>query len=139
MTKWRVLATASIWLVLSVSLWATGARPAVVVLAGIVAVGAALVVSVIDVSNGISDTGWPKLRENDHAKQSDQWVVALRHQMIGARHTGSTELHDRLVSLVDDHADQRLTPTLQALSTSSPRRLGSLRSLDKIITDIEAL
>lgn len=139
MTKWRVLATASIWLVLSVSLWATGARPAVIVLAGIVAVGAALVVSVIDVSDGISDTGWPTPRGNDRVEKGDQWVTTLRHQMIGARHTDSTELHDRLVSLVDDHADRRLTPTLQALSTSSPRRLGSLRTLTKIITDIEAL
>ncbi len=139
MTGWRLLATASIWLLLSVSLWATGARPAVVVLAGIVAVGAALVVSVIDVSDGISGTGWPKPRGHDRVEKSDQWVMTLRHQMIGARHTGSTELHDRLLSLVDDHAGQRLTPTLRGLSTSSPRRLGSLRTLDKIITDIEAL
>ncbi len=139
MTAWRVLTTASIWLVLSVALWATGARPAVVVLAGIVAAGAALVVSVIDVADGISDTGWPKPRDNGRMEQRDQWAMTLRHQMIGARHTDSTELHERLVSLVDDHADQRLTPTLRTLSTSSPRRLGSLRTLDKIITDIEAL
>jgi len=62
MRPWGVLATASIWLVLSLSLWATGSRPAVIVLAGIVIVGAALVVSVVDVARDIGDTGWSRPR-----------------------------------------------------------------------------
>jgi len=139
MTVWRMLAAASIWLVLSLSLWATGSRPAVIVLAGVIAAGASLVVSVIDVTRGITDTGWSRPRSSGRPRDGDPRVTQLRHQMIGARQFGSTELRDRLVSLVDDRADQALTPTLRDLLTGSPRRLGSRRTLAQTITDIEAL
>jgi len=154
MKLWGVLATASIWLVLSLTLWATGSRPAVIVLAGIVVVGAALVVSVVDVARDIGDTGWSRPRITTRPIDGDQRVTQLRHQMAGARKTDSSELHDRLVSLVDDRlivhhgihrsehpllANQTLTPALRVLLTGSPRRLGSRRTLDQTITDIEAL
>jgi len=154
MRPWGVLATASIWLVLSLSLWATGSRPAVIVLAGIVIVGAALVVSVVDVARDIGDTGWSRPRITNRPINDDQRVTQLRHQMAGARQTDSSELHDRLVSLADDRlivhhgihrseqpllANRALTPTLRALLNRSPRRLGSRRTLDQTITDIEAL
>ena len=154
MKLWRVLATSSIWLVLSLSLWVTGSRPAVIALAGIVVVGAALVVSVLDVARDIGDTGWSRPRNTTRLSGNDQRAIQLRHQVAGARQTDSTALHDRLVSLVDDRlivrhgihrseqpvlADQALTPTLRALLTGSPRRLGSRRTLNQTITDIEAL
>jgi len=77
MRPWGVLATASIWLVLSLSLWATGSRPAVIVLAGIVIVGAALVVSVVDVARDIGDTGWSRPRITNRPINDDQRVTLL--------------------------------------------------------------
>lgn len=154
MTLWRVLITASIWLVLCLLLWVTDAHPAVVALAGIVAVGAALILSVIDVARDIGDTGWPQVRSNSRPTEGDQWVRQLGSQMTGARQIGSTALHHRLVTLldarlsvphdVDRHeppmlAEHVLTPALHDLRTGSPRRLGSRRALEQIITDIEAL
>ena len=154
MKLWGVLATVAIWLVLSLSLWVTGSRPAVIVLAGIVVVGAALVVSVVDVARDIGDTGWSRPRTTTRLGDGDQRVIQLRHQMTSARHTDSSELHDRLVSLVDDRlsvhhgihrsdqpllANEALTPTLRALLNGSRRRSGSRRTLERTITDIEAL
>ena len=144
----------SLWLVLCLSLWVTDARPAVLALAGVVAFGAAVVLSVIDVATGIGDTGWPRVRTSSRPPDDDQWVRQLRAQVAGARQTGSTELRDRLVALVDArvHAplaagidqrpgitDRALTPALRELRVGSPRRLGSPRTLEQIITDIEAL
>ncbi|MDP2293522.1 MAG: hypothetical protein Q8M22_20265 [Actinomycetota bacterium] len=148
MTRWRILATVSIWLVLCLSLWITDARPAVVALAGVVAVGAALVLSVLDVATGIGDTGWPRVRTSSRSNDDDRWVQQLRAQVAGARRTGSTELRDRLVALTDarlstppdtERKQRTLTPALRGLQVGSPRRLGSPRTLEQIITDIEAL
>lgn len=154
MTRWRALVSASIWVLLCLSLWVTGSRPAVIALAGIVAVGASVVVSIIDVSKDIGETGWPPARTNNRVREGDQWVMQLRFQMAGARQTVSTELRDRLVALVDDRliinhnihrteqpmiASQALTPTLRDLLTGSPRRLGSRRVLERTLTDIEMM
>jgi hypothetical protein len=136
------------------SLWVTDARPAVLALAGIVAAAAALALSVIDVARDIGDSGWPRKRASNRPTEGDQWVRQLRSQMTGARQTGSTVLRDRLVFLldarlsvpldIDRHAppmfsERAQTPTLRDLRTGSPRRLGSLRTLEQIINDIEAL
>lgn len=154
MTLWRVFGAASSWLVLCLSLWATDSRPAIVALAGVVAVVAAMMLTVMDVARDIGDTGWPQVRRKSRPSEGDQWVRQLRSQMIGAQQTGSTELHARLVTLIDarmsgphDDAsnatsvatDHALSPALRDLQTGASRRLGSLRTLEHIITDIEAL
>ena len=141
MTWWRAGTAASIWLVLCVSLWMTGSRPAVVALAGVVAVGTVVLLSVVDGTSATNDTGWSHHDMRDSPEDDDQWTIQLRHQLTGARMTGSTELHQRLVSLVKDRrsADQPLSPVLRDLLTGSPRRLNSRRTLELTITHIEAL
>lgn len=128
MNRLRVLTTVSIWLVLCLALWLTNSQPAVIALAGIVGVGAALVVAVVDVATGIGDTGWSRPAAAIPQRADDPWVTQLRHEMIGARRTGSTVLRDRLVSLVDD----------DRLLALAPRQFGSRRTIERIITEIEA-
>jgi len=150
----RLLVAAFIWLVLCASLWATDSRPAVVALAAVVAVSTTLVVLTADMARNIGDTGWPPPRQSVQQDDGDPWITQLRYQMAGAGQTGSTELHERLVSLVDDRlrihhhidrleqpaaANRVLSPTLRDLLTGPPRRLSSGRTLQRTITEIEAL
>lgn len=130
MTRIRFVVGGSVWLVLCVSLWLTDSRPAVVALVGVVGVGVASVVAIIDIATNIGDTGWPRAVSRRAPTQADQWATQLRHQMIGARRTGSRDLHDRLAALAPAHP---------ALLADSPRRLGSPRTVERIVADIEAL
>ena len=57
MTRWRALVTVCVWLVLSVSLAATNARPAVLVLAGIVAAVSAVILVGVDLLNTVIRIG----------------------------------------------------------------------------------
>lgn len=141
MRSTRVLIVGLIWLVLCLSLWFTDSNPAVIALAAVVTLGAALVLSVVDVVSNVGDTGWSPPRRRNYQDDGDPWATQLRSQMAGARQTGSTELHDRLVALVDDRhtAGQPLTPALRELLDGSPSRLASRRTLLQTITEIEAL
>lgn len=141
MTMFRAITGLSIWLAVSVSLWITNSRPAVFVLAGVVALGVALVGTLIDSTRATVDTGWSRLDVRDPPTASDPWTIQTRHQLSAARTSGSTELRDRLVALVNDRRDvgQPLTPVLDDLVTGSPKRLGSWRTLEQTISEIEAL
>lgn len=155
MTRVRALVTLCAWLVLSVSLAATDARPAVLVLGGIVAVVAAVIVVMLDLSDAISRVEWTQRRHVYlSTRGSDPRVASLHRELYQARWFGSTELRDTLVGLVNDrllahrHIDattdpaaamEVLTPSLRGL-VASPRRAGtSVRELHRILTDIEAL
>ena len=154
MTRWRALATVCAWLALSVSLAATNARPAVLVLAGIVAVVSAVLLVMFDLSNSVIQVGWTRPRqERRSTRGSDPRVNSLRTQLYDARWFGSAELRGTLVDLVDDrllahrHIDratdpaaamEALTPTLRQL-VAAQRPVVAVRQLGSVITDIESL
>ena len=152
MTRWRALATVCAWLVFSVSLAASNAHPAVLLLAGIVAVVSAVILVVVDLSHAVIRVRWTRPRQGRRSiRGSDPRVSSLRTQLYDARWFGSAELRRTLVDLVDDrllahrHIDRAtdpaaamelLTPTLRHLVAN---QRPAVRQLDRIITDIESL
>lgn len=142
------------WLVLSVSLAATNAQPAVLVLAGIVAVVSAVILVMFDLSNAVIRVGWTRPRQvRRSTRGSDPRVSSLRTELYDARWFGSAELRGTLVDLVDDrllahrHIDratdpaaamEALTPILRHL-VAAQRPAAAVRQLGRIITDIESL
>ena len=154
MTRWRALVTVCVWLVVSVSLTASNARPAVLVLAGIVAVVSAVILVMVDLSNTVIRVGWTRPRQARRSTRgSDPRVNSLRTELYDARWFGSAELRGILVDLVDDrllahrHIDratdpaaamEALTPTLRHL-VAAQRPAVAVRQLGRIITDIESL
>jgi hypothetical protein len=148
------LVTVGVWLVVSVSLAASNARPAVLVLAGIVAAVSAVILVLFDLSNAVIQVEWTRPRQvRRSTRGSDPRVSSLRTQLYDARWFGSAELSGTLVDLVDDrllahrHIDratdpaaamEALTPTLRHL-VSAQRPAVAVRQLDRIITDIESL
>jgi hypothetical protein len=153
-TRWRALAMVCVWLVFSVSLAATNARPAVLVLAGIVAVVSAVILVMVDLSHAVIRVGWTRPRQvRRSTRGSDPRVSSLRTELHDARSFGSAELRGTLVDLVDDrllahrHIDRAadpaaamevLTPTLRHL-VAAQRPAVAVRQLGRIITDIESL
>lgn len=143
-----------VWLVLSVSLAATNAQPAVLVLAGIVAVVSAVILVMFDLSNAVIRVGWTRPRQvRRSTRGSDPRVSSLRTELYDARWFGSAELRGTLVDLVDDrllahrHIDratdpaaamEALTPILRHL-VAAQRPAAAVRQLGRIITDIESL
>lgn len=154
MTRWRALVMVCAWLVLSVSLAATNAQPAVLVLAGIVAVVSAVILVMFDLSNAVIRVGWTRPRQvRRSTRGSDPRVSSLRTELYDARWFGSAELRGTLVDLVDDrllahrHIDratdpaaamEALTPILRHL-VAAQRPAAAVRQLGRIITDIESL
>ncbi len=155
MTRSQALIALSSWLALSVALAAAGARPAVIVLFGIVAVVAVVIVVVLDMLEETAAIDWHQQRSHRRVIPGvDHRVRALRDQLYGARSLGSEELRVALVELVDDrllvhrHIDRAtdpdaaiaaLTPTLRRLVGGDRRSGIPVRELDRIVTDIEAL
>ena len=155
MTRRRALGTAAAWLVLSILLTIGGARPAVAVIAGIVAAVAALFFVMVDLSHEVTSHHWHRRSRGPRFEPgSDRWGLKVRQQLNRAERFGSTELSDVLVRLVDDRllehrsidrasdeaaANLALTPTLRRLVGEPRYRITGLRDLDRIVADIEAL
>ncbi|MGZ4772325.1 MAG: hypothetical protein ACXV3B_06540 [Ilumatobacteraceae bacterium] len=155
MTHWRALATVFVWLVLSVSLAATNARPEVLVLGGVVAVVSAVILVMLDLAKTVSRIAWTRRRQVYRSTRgSDPRVSSLRTQLYDARWFGSAELRGTLIDLVDDRllahrnidratdpaaAVEALTPTLRHLVAGPQRPAVAVRQLRRIITDIESL
>jgi len=149
------LIAVSAWLILSVALAAGDARPSVIVLFGIVSIAAAVIVVVLGLPEATGAMEWRRPRDARRATQGvDQRVSSLRNELYSTRGLGSDDLHGALVELVDDrllvhrHIDratdpaaamEALTPTLRRLVDGPRRRGTSVRELDRIVTDIEAL
>ncbi|MGB8859995.1 MAG: hypothetical protein WCC60_12100 [Ilumatobacteraceae bacterium] len=155
MTRRRVLVTMGSWATLVVSLWVSHSRPAVLVLGGLVAALAATVFVLIDLSSGISRMEWTRRSSAPGSSGvRDRRVESLHRQARGAWWTGSTQIDDTLVELVDDRllahhridrgadpgaAGEMLTPTLRRLVAGPRRQTAAVRELRQILTDIEAL
>jgi hypothetical protein len=153
-TRWRALVMVCVWLFFSVSLAVSNARPAVLVLAGTVAVVSAVVLVMVDLSRGVIRVRWTRPRQvRRSTRGSDPRVSSLRTELHDARWFGSAELRGTLVDLVDDrllahrHIDRAtdpaaamevLTPTLRHL-VAAQRPAVAVRQLGRIITDIESL
>ena len=151
-TAW---AAGLVWLALSAVLWAIGARPAVPVLAGLVAVVAAGIAVVRDLGGRVVPLTWTTRPDRHRTTSSaDRRVATLHTQLERDRRFGSTDLRDTLVALVDDRllahrsidratdpaaALDALTPALAELVSGPARPVTSLRELHRIVTDIEAL
>jgi hypothetical protein len=154
-TRRRALVTLGVWLVLSVALGATHARPAVVVIGAIVGVVSAATFVMFDLLHAVMPLDWTRRpHANRSTRVSDQWAASLRTQLGQAKQFGSTELRDTLVDLVDDrllvnrHIDRAtdpvaamdaLSPPLRRLVAEPPRPVTSWRELRHIVTQIEAL
>ena len=155
MTRWRALVTLCVWLVLSVSLAATNARPEVLVLGGVVAVVSAGILVMLDLAKTVSRIGWIRRRQVYRSTRgSDPRISSLRTQLYDARWFDSAELRGTLVDLVDDRllahrnidratdpaaAMEALTPTLRQFVAGPRRSAVAVRQLDRIVTDIESL
>lgn len=151
----RALVVVGAWLVLVGSLWASDSQPALIAFAGIVAAFAAVVFAGVDVGSGMQRVEWTTSNpRRPAAAEHDPRVNYLRHRVQAAWLTGSTEISDTLVELVDDRlrahhridrathpqaADQLLTPTLRRLLSGPRRQTATPRELERILTDIEAL
>lgn len=155
MTRRRLLTATSVWAVLSLTLWASGSRPAVIVLGGIVAIASAVILVLVDVTGAVARVRWTKRTDQPGpARGEDPRVSLMRHQVRAAWLTGSTQLSETLVDLLDDRlssnlhierstnsaaADRILTPSLRRLVSGPRRQTATVRELRQILTDIEAL
>ena len=155
MTRLRVIGTVAVWFALSVLLAIAGARPAVVVIAGVVAVVATLTFLTVDLFHAVTSLHWSRRHRGLRFEPgSDQWGLKVRQQLHRAERSGSTELSDALVRLVDDRlvahhgidrardealAHRILSPALRRLVCHPPPHIAGVRDLDRIVTEIEAL
>mgnify|MGYP001171027980 FL=1 len=155
MRRWRVLAALGVWAALVVALWVSDARPAALVLGGVVAVLATAVFVLVDLVAGISRVQWTQRSQSSNASaRLDRPVESLRRQARSAWLTGSTQVNDTLVELIDDRllahhridrranpvlANETLTPALRHLVAGHRRPVTAARDLRQILTDIEAL
>jgi hypothetical protein len=153
-TRWRALAMACVWLALSVSLAATDAHPAVLVLAGIIAVVSVVIVAMLELSHAVIPVRWTRPGQvRRSTRGSDPRVSSLSTELHDARWFASAELRRTLIDLVDDrlmakrHIDRATDPAaaMEVLSPSlrhlvaARRPAVALRQLSRIITDIESL
>lgn len=155
MTRTQAALTAGVWLLLSVGLWAIGSRPAVAVLAGIVAVLAVGLVVLNELVDETIPVEWTRAYDGPSSgRRVERSLTPLRNQLDLARRYRSPDLHLTLVELVDDRllahhridraadpaaADAVLTPALARLVAGPPRAVSSPRELRQLLTDIEAL
>jgi len=147
-TRSQALVALSVWLVLSVALAATDARPSVIVLFGIISIVTVVIVVVLDLPDRTVTIEWHRPRGRPQSTRGvDQRVSALRDQLHTAGWLGSNELvddrllvHRRIDRAVDPAAAmEALTPTLRRLVAGRRRPGTTVRELDRILTDIEAL
>ncbi|MEQ1873814.1 MAG: hypothetical protein ABL953_08815 [Ilumatobacteraceae bacterium] len=155
MTRRRILVTLGVWLTVVMSLWASDARPAILVIGGIVAVVAAFIILMVDLNGAVSRVRWTRRTdEGGPARDIDPRVRSLRHHVYGAWLSGSTKVGDTLIELLDERlmanhritrtadqstADKLLTPSLRRLIAGPRRQTATARELRQILTDIEAL
>lgn len=155
MTRLRALVVVTIWVLLSLGLWASDASPAVLLLGAVIAVAVAVVVVSIDLATAISGVEWTSRPTSVPADVSDDPVVtSLRRQIRAASWGGSTQLRDTLLEVIDERllahhridraadpaaATAVLTPRLRRFVERQRRREVAPGELRQILTDIETL
>lgn len=155
MTRLRVLVAVGVWLSVVLVLWSIAARPAVAVIGGIVAVTAATIMVAVDLIRASEGLDWTfVVAQGASGRSNPARRAPLSTLLERERRHGSTELRDRLVVIIDDRllahhridrvadpagASHVLSPTLRRLTAEPPQRVGSVRVLRRIVTEIEAL
>lgn len=155
MTRLRALVVVTIWVLLSLGLWASDASPAVLLLGAVIAVAVAVVVVSMDLATAISGVEWTSRPTSVPADVSDDPVVtSLRRQIHTASWGGSTQLRDTLLEVIDERllahhridraadpaaATAVLTPRLRRFVERQRRREVAPGELRQILTDIETL
>jgi hypothetical protein len=154
-TRVRVLVAVSVWVLLSVGLWASDADPAVLLLGAVVAAVVVAIVVAIDLVTAGSGLEWTRPPTATLPVSADDPVVtSLRRQIHGASWGGSTMLRDTLLDAIDERllagrqidrsndpaaATAALTPRLRRFVERQRRREVAPGELRQILTDIEAL
>ena len=155
MSRVRLAIALAVWLAAVLALWASDSRPAVAVIGGIVVAGAAACFAALDLGRGLVQAEWhAEVPHRPAPAADDPRVDVLRHRVQAAWFTGSTQVSDTLVDLVDDRlrahhhidreadpraADELLSPTLRRLLAGPRRQTATPGELQRILTDIEAL
>jgi hypothetical protein len=155
MTVRRITAIVIAWALLVLALWVSHSRPAVFVLGGIVAALGATLFLALDLADAVDGLEWsPRARQQYPARRTDPRVAWVRHKVQSARWSGSTEISDTLIELLDDrlrahhHIDRaedpaaaaaELSPALRILVERERPTARSPRELQQLLTDIEAL
>lgn len=155
MTRWRIIITAVVWLLLWGALALTGSQPHPLLLAAIVAVLAVVAVVVRDMVEMVLPVEWVSPYEVGPSQRGrDSRVDTLRRQLDGAPWMSRQSIGDVLVDLIDDrllahHGIDRyerpdaaaalLSRRLRRVVAEPSRAAPILRDIDRIIDDIEAL
>ncbi len=155
MTVRRVVVIVGMWVLLALALWASNARPAVLVVGGIVAAIGAVVFAMLDLADEVDEVEWTrKSRRQASTRRADPRVSSLRRKAQGTWWSSSSDLGDTLVELLDDrllahHRVDRaddpaaaavlLSPALRSLVDAPRRTSMSPRELQELLVDIEAL
>ena len=155
MSRNRVGLTVAVWLALSALLWMTDASPAVFALGAIVAVLSAIFFVMLDLARSTVGVAWLQETEDRPTRyERDPRVTGLIKDATAAGRLDSSWLHVTLVELVDDrlatnHDIDRavepeaamavLTPELRRLVTGTQLRNANPRTLQRVLSEIEAL
>jgi hypothetical protein len=151
----RAIVVVAVWALAVLALQVSGARPAPLIIGGIVAALAGLVFATRDLFRSARTVTWSRRSPGVRfTRRNDPRVSSLRRQFTGTNWQGSSELNDTLIDLVDDRlaahhgidraidpvaSDIMLAPSLRHLVAEPDRPLSGVRELRRIVTDIEAL
>lgn len=149
-----VLGGTAIWVLLAVSLWASGWKPSVISLAGIIAVITALGAVTVRLAIAAPLVRWPERKEWAAPSKEDKRVTSFVGSMQWSDWNDTTKTRDTLIQILDDRllerhgidrhanaeaAERSLTPSLRRLVGEPTRRLARASELRAILTDLEAL
>ncbi len=153
----RSIVVLAAWCVVAASLALAGSDPSVLALGGIVAVIGTAVFASFDLLRCIAPAAASTRnadRDRWRRRSDDDTAMALRNALHRARRSGSVDLRDALVDLIDERlltvhridrttdpeaAHAVLAPSLRRLVADPSRPLASVRELRRALTDIEAL
>lgn len=154
MSRWRVVAAVALWAVLVVALQASDARPAALVLGGVVAALVATVFVVVDLDSGIRPVEWRRQSYAAPRQHRDRRVESVRRLSHNAWWSGAGGINTTLLELIDDRllahhqidraadpaaAERVLTPALRHLVAHPRGQTAGVRTLRRLLRDIEAL
>lgn len=149
-----ILGGTAIWALLAFSLWASGWKPSVIALAGIIAAIVALVAVTARLAISIPFVRWPELKHWTTPPRDDKRVASFVGSMRWSDWNDTTKTRDSLIQILDDRLQERhgidrmtdaeaternLTPSLRRLVGEPTRRLARASELREILTDLEAL
>lgn len=155
MTRRVIGVSLAIWVLLSVSLWAGGWDPAVLVLGGILVTGGVMAFVAVDLAIMVRPAVWPKRRNQaDLPVQDRDRAKILLGDLYGSDRTDTSKIRESLLRVMDerllsDHGIERtaqpeaagelLTPRLLRLVDGAPPQLASVREIRSILSDLEEL